>query len=69
MLFAYMTSFGKGQSLHKWPTLNWRKRQQLLEFQLQTAETAEKHFGQQDKERELTQRGVREALLIGSHLY
>ena len=38
-------------------------------YLLRHAETAEKQFGQQDKERELTQRGVREALLIGSHLY
>jgi len=38
-------------------------------YLLRHAESAEKQFGQQDKERELTQRGVREALLIGSHLY
>jgi len=38
-------------------------------YLLRHAESAEKNFGQQDKERELTQRGVREALLIGSHLY
>jgi len=38
-------------------------------YLLRHAETAEKLFGQQDKERELTQRGVREALLIGAHLY
>jgi phosphohistidine phosphatase len=38
-------------------------------YLLRHAESAEKHFGQQDKERELTQRGVREALLIGAHLY
>lgn len=33
------------------------------------AESAEKQVGQSDKERELTQRGVREALLIGAHLF
>ncbi|MEJ1241550.1 histidine phosphatase family protein [Chryseolinea sp. T2] len=38
-------------------------------YLLRHAESAEKHFGQQDKERELTQRGVREATLIGAHLY
>lgn len=38
-------------------------------YLLRHAESAEKQFGQQDKDRELTQRGVREALLIGSHLY
>ena len=38
-------------------------------YLLRHAETAEKHVGQQDKDRELTQRGVREALLIGAHLY
>ena len=37
-------------------------------YLLRHAETAEKQLGQQDKDRELTQRGVREALLIGSHL-
>lgn len=38
-------------------------------YLLRHAESSEKQFGQQDKDRELTQRGVREALLIGSHLY
>lgn len=38
-------------------------------YLLRHAESAEKQFGQQDKERELTQRGIRESLLIGSHLY
>lgn len=38
-------------------------------YLLRHAESAEKQFGQQDKDRELTQRGVREATLIGSHLY
>ena len=38
-------------------------------YLLRHAESAEKQFGQQDKERELTQRGVREATLIGAHLY
>lgn len=38
-------------------------------YLLRHAESAEKQLGQQDKDRELTQRGVREALLIGAHLY
>lgn len=38
-------------------------------YLLRHAESAEKQFGQQDKDRELTQRGVREATLIGAHLY
>ena len=38
-------------------------------YLLRHAESADKQFGQQDKERELTQRGVREATLIGTHLY
>ena len=33
------------------------------------AESAEKQIGQQDRERELTQTGIREALLIGAYLY
>jgi len=38
-------------------------------YLLRHAETVEKHSGQHDRERELTQLGVRESLLIGTYLY
>ena len=38
-------------------------------YLLRHAESSEKQHGQSDKERELTSRGVREALLIGTYLY
>lgn len=38
-------------------------------YLLRHAESNEKQLGQQDKERELTARGVREALLIGTYLH
>jgi phosphohistidine phosphatase len=38
-------------------------------YLLRHAESAEKMDGQHDKERELTQRGIREAMLIGKYLY
>jgi phosphohistidine phosphatase len=38
-------------------------------YLLRHAQSAEKHPGQHDKERELTPQGVRDALTIGAHLY
>jgi phosphohistidine phosphatase len=38
-------------------------------YLLRHAESSEKLPGQPDKERELTSRGIREAILIGSYLY
>ncbi len=37
-------------------------------YLLRHAESAEKQVGEHDRERELTQGGIREALLIGAHL-
>jgi phosphohistidine phosphatase len=38
-------------------------------YLLRHAESSEKLPGQPDKERELTSRGIREAILVGSYLY